>query len=136
MEFYLENAHFSSGFQLLEKRTVPIQFSNVRPKGLLLKSRTGGAWRYHDAAEMFRVAAKAVGLKPGEGMHQLRHTCVSVLIASGANIKQVQAWVGHASITETLDTYGHLFPDSMIDLADKLDSYVAIESTKKAQKSA
>lgn len=69
-------------------------------------------------------------------MHQLRHTCVSVLIASGANIKQVQAWVGHASITETLDTYGHLFPDSMIDLADKLDSYVAIESTKNAQKSA
>ena len=106
------------------------------PEGLLLKSRTGGAWRYHDAAEMFRVAAKAVGLKPGEGMHQLRHTCVSVLIASGANIKQVQAWVGHASITETLDTYGHLFPDSMIDLADKLDSYVAIESTKKDQKSA
>lgn len=106
------------------------------PDGLLLKSRTGGPWRYHDAAQMFRAAARAVGLKPGEGLHQLRHTCVSVLIASGANFKQIQAWVGHASITETLDTYGHLFPESMMDLADKLDTYVAIESSKKDQKSA
>jgi integrase len=106
------------------------------PDGLVLKSRTGNAWRYHDAAEMFRVAAKAVGLKPGEGMHQLRHTCVSVLIQSGANIKQIQAWVGHSSITETMDTYGHLFPDSMLDLADKLDAYALQESNKLEKKSA
>ena len=106
------------------------------PEGLILKSRTGGAWRYHDAAEMFRVAAKAVGLKPGEGMHQLRHTCVSVLIQSGANIKQIQAWVGHSSITETMDTYGHLFPDSMLDLADKLDAYALQESDKLEKKTA
>lgn len=106
------------------------------PDGLILKSRTGNAWRYHDAAEMFRVAAKAVGLKPGEGMHQLRHTCVSVLIQSGANIKQIQAWVGHSSITETMDTYGHLFPDSMLDLADKLDAYALQESDKLEKKTA
>jgi len=106
------------------------------PEGLLLKSRTGKAWRYHDAAQMFRAAAKKVGLKPGEGLHQLRHTCVSVLIASGANFKQIQAWVGHASITETLDTYGHLFPESMMDLADKLDSYVANEIGKEDRKTA
>ena len=100
------------------------------------KSRTGNAWRYHDAAEMFRVAAKTVGLKPGAGMHQLRHTCVSVLIQSGANIKQIQAWVGHSSITETMDTYGHLFPDSMLDLADKLDAYALQESDKLEKKTA
>ena len=106
------------------------------PDNLILKSRTGKAWRYHDAAEMFRVAAKAVGLKPGQGMHQLRHTCVSVLIAKGANIKQIQYWVGHSSITETLDTYGHLFPDSMDDLADKLDEHATEEATKQEKKSA
>jgi len=89
-----------------------------------------------EAAQMFRAAAKKVGLKPGEGLHQLRHTCVSVLIASGANFKQIQAWVGHASISETLDTYGHLFPESMMDLADKLDYYVAIESGKENRKTA
>jgi integrase len=93
------------------------------PNGLLLKSRTGGPWRYKDAARLYRGAAKAIGLKPGEGLHQLRHTCVSVLIHQGVNIKQIQEWVGHASITETLDTYGHLFPGSLVDIAEMLDSY-------------
>lgn len=106
------------------------------PEGLILKSRTGNPWRYHDAAEMFRVAAKAVGLKPGQGMHQLRHTCVSVLIEMGANIKQIQYWVGHSSITETMDTYGHLFPDSMDDLANKLDEHANEQEEERGKKSA
>jgi len=85
---------------------------------------------------MFRVQARAIGLKSGEGMHQLRHTCVSVLIQSGANIKEIQAWVGHSSITETMDTYGHLFPDSMSNLADKLDAYALAETSKVEAQSA
>ena len=62
--------------------------------------------------------------------------CVSVLIQSGANIKQIQAWVGHSSITETMDTYGHLFSDSMLDLADKLDAYALQEADKLEKKTA
>jgi len=72
---------------------------------------------------MFRVAARAIGLKAGEGLHQLRHTCVSVLIAEGANPKEIQEWVGHASIEETMDTYGHLFPNAKHQLSSMLDSY-------------
>ena len=40
----------------------------------------------------------------------LRHTCASPLIAQGASVKAVQAQLGHASATVTLDRYGHLFP--------------------------
>jgi len=69
-------------------------------------------------------------------MHQLRHTCVSVLIAKGANILQIQYWVGHSSITETMDTYGHLFPESMNDLANKLDEHATEEHDKQDKKSA
>ena len=36
----------------------------------------------------------------------------SLLIASGADVKVVQAWLLHASAKTTLDTYGHLWPDS------------------------
>ena len=72
---------------------------------------------------MFRVAARAVGLKVGEGLHQLRHTCVSVLIAEGANPKEIQEWVGHASIEETMDTYGHLFPNAKHQLSNMLDKH-------------
>jgi integrase len=36
----------------------------------------------------------------------------SLLIASGADIKTVQARLRHASAKTTLDTYGHLWPDA------------------------
>jgi integrase len=42
------------------------------------------------------------------GLHALRHACAALWIASGLNAKQVQVWMGHASITETFDTYGYL----------------------------
>lgn len=43
--------------------------------------------------------------------HYLRHFYASALIAAGVNPKAIQTRMRHASITETFDTYGHLFPD-------------------------
>lgn len=58
------------------------------------------------------VRAKVPGLPPGFRYHDLRHYYASLLIESGANIKVVQARLRHASATTTLNTYGHLWPDS------------------------
>lgn len=44
--------------------------------------------------------------------HDLRQYFASLLIASGADVKVVQARLRHASAKTTLDTYGHLWPDS------------------------
>ena len=44
--------------------------------------------------------------------HDLRHYYASLLIASGADVKVVQARLRHKSAKTTLDTYGHLWPDS------------------------
>ncbi len=54
--------------------------------------------------------------------HDLRHTCASLLVAAGAHPKLIQARLGHASITTTLDRYGHLFPSVEEALADALDA--------------
>jgi integrase len=43
--------------------------------------------------------------------HRLRHGCASLLIAQDVSPKKLQARLGHASITETMDTYGHIYPD-------------------------
>jgi hypothetical protein len=43
-------------------------------------------------------------------LHDLRHFYASLLIRHGASVKTVQARLGHKSATETLDTYGHLWP--------------------------
>lgn len=57
-----------------------------------------------------KAVAKA-GLPQGTRFHDLRHFYASALIAAGVNPKAIQHRMGHASITETFDTYGHLFPD-------------------------
>lgn len=44
--------------------------------------------------------------------HSLRHTHATLLIQNGANIKDVQTRLGHASIETTLDTYTHSTKDS------------------------
>jgi integrase len=44
--------------------------------------------------------------------HDLRHYYVSLLIESGASIVEVQAAVGHADATTTLNVYSHLWPTS------------------------
>ena len=55
---------------------------------------------------------------PPPVFHDLRHTSVALAIAEGAHPKAIQARLGHASITTTLNTYGHLFPSLDVELAD------------------
>ena len=95
------------------------------PHGLLLKNKNGGIWRYRDASHRFRLAARPVGVPTGEGLHLLRHTCVSNLIRFGFREKQIQDWVGHESIQETYDTYGHLFPDYLSSIGEEIDAKFA-----------
>ena len=52
------------------------------------------------------------GLPPDFRFHDLRHYLASMLIASGADVKVVQARLRHASAKTTLDIYAHLWPDS------------------------
>jgi len=52
-----------------------------------------------------------IELPDGFSFHDLRHLAW-LLIASGADIKSVQARMRHASARTTLDTYGHLWPDA------------------------
>ena len=68
----------------------------------------------------FPMVAKA-GLRRLD-MHSVRHTYASRLIANGENLKYVQEQLGHASITITCDTYGHLIPSENPQAVDTLDS--------------
>ena len=38
-------------------------------------------------------------------LHDLRATCVSILVNNGVNIKDVQKWVGHSNIQTTMNIY-------------------------------
>lgn len=57
-------------------------------------------------------------------LHECRHTYASLMIAAGVNAKALQTFMGHASITITLDRYGKLFPGSENDAAVLLNAYL------------
>lgn len=54
-------------------------------------------------------------------IHDLRHTCASLAIQAGADVKVLQRMLGHASAAVTLDRYGHLMPGQVEAVADRLD---------------
>lgn len=60
--------------------------------------------------------------------HDLRHYYASVLIASGLDVKTVQARMRHESATTTLNTYAHLWPASDDRTRDTVSALFVRES--------
>jgi integrase len=89
-------------------------------------ARGGGYLTLGQARYAFAKAARAVEIN-GVRLHDLRHTCASLAISAGGNVKVVQKLLGHKTATLTLDRYGHLFPDDLDAVADAFDA--AAEST-------
>lgn len=81
-----------------------------------------GYWVTHQTLWPFWKAARdAVGVQAR--FHDLRHTAVALAIRQGAHPKAIQSRMGHATITMTMDTYGHLFPGVDEDLARGLEAF-------------
>jgi len=64
------------------------------------------------------------------GLHECRHTYAAHMIAAGVNAKALSAYMGHSSITITLDRYGHLMPGSEAEAAGLLEAYLERESER------
>lgn len=60
--------------------------------------------------------------------HDLRHTCASILLKNGANMKEIQAWLGHSNYNTTVNLYAHLDTSSVNDVGKVITS---VFSTKK-----
>lgn len=52
---------------------------------------------------------------PQFGPHMLRHVYASLQIDQGITPKRLQKLIGHATLKQTMDTYGHLWPDTDAD---------------------
>lgn len=66
-------------------------------------------------------AMLAAGLKHIT-IHGFRHSHASLLINGNMNIKLISERLGHASVSETLDTYTHMFPEQRSICVAYLDS--------------
>ena len=93
------------------------------PDALVFTSPEGQSLRNSNfRRQVWYKAVADAGLPDGLRIHDLRHTCASLLIAQGAHPKAIQVHLGHSSISVTMDRYGHLFPSDMEALAVALDA--------------
>ncbi len=54
--------------------------------------------------------------------YDLRHTCATLLLAAGENVKVVSERLGHASAALTLDVYSHVLPDMQQQAAERMEA--------------
>ena len=92
---------------------------------LIFTTADDGPVRRQRVSAAWRKAADAAGLPEKTGFHATRHFYASLLIQHGESVKVVQARLGHASAIETLDTYGHLWPDSEDATREAVDLVLA-----------
>lgn len=53
-------------------------------------------------------------------IHDLRHTCASLLLAQGVHARVVMETLGHSQVSFTLDTYSHVLPALQQDAAAQM----------------
>lgn len=75
---------------------------------LFLSRRTGRRISYVRLDQMVSGTARSVGL-PGVYSHALRHACATHLLAGGAELRYIQALLGHEDLAST-EHYTHLHP--------------------------
>jgi integrase len=85
-------------------------------------ARGSGYLTLAQARYTFQKATAAIDGCGGVRLHDLRHTCASLAISAGANVKVVQRLLGHKTAVLTLDRYGHLFPDDLDSVASAFDA--------------
>lgn len=57
-------------------------------------------------------------------LHSLRASCVSIMVHSGVDIKDIQKWVGHADIKTTLQIYARTNKKQQWGVANQMDGLI------------
>ena len=114
----ISQAHASGVRGLLEEYRVKIFFKKGKcfPSGASRDSRVlqrGAACR--------KRGPKSVAAWRGDLIHR---TAATLLLGSGADIKTVQAVLGHARASHTLDIYADSIPGNVESAMDRLDAVV------------
>ncbi|WP_264015234.1 tyrosine-type recombinase/integrase [[Mycobacterium] manitobense] len=121
--------HAARAVPVLKRFLAPLLATEIEGRSadeLVFPSRRGGYLTEGELRWMFDPAATAIG-QQGLVPHELRHTCATMAIAAGANIKVLQKLMGHKTATLTWDRYGHLYPDDLDAVAAAFDD--AAETT-------
>lgn len=90
------------------------------PFGLVFPSVDGTPLDAPNVTHTFQKVLREAGL-PRVRFHDLRHTCASLLLAQGANMRVIMEQLGHSQISLTMNTYSHVMPEAMQDAAERME---------------
>lgn len=93
--------------------------SRWKDTGLVFTDDDGAALNPDHVRRDFAALVKDAGLPPVR-VHDLRHVAATLALAAGADLKAVQALLGHSSIAITADTYTHVLPELATAIAENV----------------
>jgi len=105
--------------QTAERLAAPVWAPWEEHPDLVFTTHIGTPLDPRNALRAFEKIGEHAGLT-GVGLHTLRHTAASALIASGAHLKVVQEMLGHSSYGITADIYSHVAMDQQREAAERL----------------
>lgn len=95
---------------------------NQQGEDLIFVSDLGTPLRLSNFRKKHWDPAREVAGLPTVTPHVLRHTAATNAIAAGADVKTVQAMLGHENAAMTLNVYADFFPSNRHDVADRLSA--------------
>lgn len=102
---------------------------------LVFPSETGTLMHGRNFYRTWKLAVKAAGL-PHTRIHDQRHLHATLLIDQGEDSKVISDRLGHASVSFTLDRYGHLYNERRQRAAHSLDTLLGPEEADEPNHSA
>jgi integrase len=100
---------------------------------LVFCTRNGG--HYHNpriiADKWYKDFLTRAGLSLVHRFHDLRHTCATLLLAAGVNVKVVSEMLGHSSVTITLNIYAHVLPHMQQSAVDAMSNLLGSSEPRK-----
>jgi integrase/recombinase XerD len=85
----------------------------------------GRPWTYAAVYDLVMRLRQRTGIS--FGLHQYRHAYATWLLRRGAGMESVKELLGHASVTTTIDTYGHLTVEDARQTLEKAGWFTANE---------
>jgi integrase len=89
-------------------------------QGLVFTSVIGTPLDPRNVSRRFGDLCETAGIRHIR-LHDLRHTCATLLLAQGVAPRVVMETLGHSGISLTMNTYTHVLPVLQRDAASKID---------------
>ena len=92
-----------------------------RDLGFVFTTPNGTTLDPRNVTRAFKAVLASHNL-PAIRIHDLRHSCATLMLAQGVSARVVMETLGHSQISLTLNTYSHVLPTMQEDAASKMDA--------------